>query len=519
MLVTSRIMAAVKNRWRALLAFPRRPPELAVRIGYNGLAQVAGVLVVLALTPLLLSRLGLDRFGIWSLALVVLNTLRLLDGGIAGSMARFYAIHAAGDERVEAGRLLVGSLLALALIGLLFSALMLPLAPEIVGLLNIPDHLHGEAIVTLRLVPALAAVALMGESTSALLVGHGRFKALAGTTWASAGAFAAGVVLLVGPGSHLEALMLVTGARFALLTAANLVAGARHISIGWPFVPTFATAREVGKFSSWMQLTAAVGFVNVQLDGLVIAAILPVRYVGLYQIGFQVASAVRSLPLYAFPPLLTRLTTIFRLEGSARVALEFERLESRWLPDVLGHGLVAVAAVGFSIVAWLGDGYVLSGATAAVLLAAYVLHVGLTGMRTCYVRAIGKPSLETRSSIAWSLINLVITVPLVLWLGLLGAVASTAISGMIASVYFISLCRAREGLPIVRPDRRWLTIAAIAVVITIAGELAILQTGYHGFLALLLSGVPALLGWALIATRLRQGTEPAPVSRRAPARP
>ena len=75
----------------------RRPPELAVRVGFNGLAQLAPVIVVLALTPLLLDRLGLDRFGIWSLTLVALNTLRMLDGGVAASLARFFAIHAAHE--------------------------------------------------------------------------------------------------------------------------------------------------------------------------------------------------------------------------------------------------------------------------------------------------------------------------------------------------------------------------------------------------------------------------------------
>jgi hypothetical protein len=38
--------------------------------------------------PLLLHRLGLDRFGIWSLALVVLSTLAALDRGVSSSSAR-----------------------------------------------------------------------------------------------------------------------------------------------------------------------------------------------------------------------------------------------------------------------------------------------------------------------------------------------------------------------------------------------------------------------------------------------
>jgi O-antigen/teichoic acid export membrane protein len=469
------------------------------------------VIVVLAITPLLLDRLGLDRFGIWSLALVVLNTLRLLDGGIAASVARFYAMHAARDERVDAGRLLVGSLLSLALIGVALSFAMYPLAPSIVDLLDVPADLEGEAALVLRWVPALAALALMGESTSALLVGHGRFRALAATMWTSAGAFAVAVVVLVDPGAHLEALMVATALRFVVLVAANLLLGAEHVAIRWPFLPSLTTAREVGSYSSRMQLSALTGFVNSQLDALVIAAVLPVRYVGLYQIGLQVSSAVRSLPLFAFPPLLTRLTTIFRLEGREEAGAEFERLERRWLPAVLGYGVVAIAAIGFSVPVWLGDRYVLSGAVAGVLLAGFTVHVGLTGMRTCYVRAVGRPGLETRCSTAWTVVNLLLTVPLVLLFGVVGVVAATAVAGMVASVYFVYLCRGRERLPTVLPDRRWWLLAAAAVAVTVAGELAIVYTDFHGFLALALTGIPALVAWGIVAGGLRlvPGARPA----------
>lgn len=503
----------MKNRWRTLRALVAQPPELAVRVGFNGLAQVAPVVVVLAITPLLLSRLGLDRFGIWSLALVVLGTLRLLDGGIAASLARFYSIHAAHDERVDAGRLLVGSLLFLAFIGVALTFAMYPLAPTIVDLLGIPAHLEGEAALVLRWVPALAALALMGESTSALLVGHGRFKALAATMWTSAGAFAVAVVVFVDPGAHLDTLMVATAFRFVMLAAANLLFGAKHVSIRWPFLPSLATARELGSYSSRMQLSAVTGFVNTELDALVIAAVLPIRYVGLYQIGMQVASAVRSLPLYAFAPLLTRLTTIFRLEGREEAAVEFERLERRWLPAVLGYGVVAISAVGFSVPVWLGDRYALSGAVAAILLAGYIVHVGLTGMRTCYVRAVGRPGLETRCSTAWTVVNAVLTVPLVLLAGVVGVVAATAVAGMVASVYFVSLCRRKERLPTVGLDRRWWLLATAGAALTVAGELAILYTDFHGFLALALTGIPALIGWAIVAGGLRQvpGARPATV--------
>ena len=122
------------------------------------------------------------------------------------------------------------------------------------------------------------------------------------------------------------------------------------------------------------------------------------------------ASAARSVPLYAFSPPLTRLTMTFRREGRAAAGDEFRRLERIWVPSVFGYGVVAIAAIGFAVTVWLGDDFVLSGVTAVVLLTGYIVHVGLTGMRTCYVRAVGRPGLEARYSTVWTIFTSLILV-------------------------------------------------------------------------------------------------------------
>jgi O-antigen/teichoic acid export membrane protein len=237
------------------------------------------------------------------------------------------------------------------------------------------------------------------------------------------------------------------------MAACGLILAKTHLAVERPLVPSWSIVREVGRYASRMQLVAMTGFVNAELDGFVIAAVSPVRYVGLYNIGLKAASAARSVPLCAFSPLLTRLTTTFRREGRAAAAVEFEYLERRWFPSVLGYGVLALSAIGFSVTIWLGDDYVLSGVTAVVLLTGYIVYVGLTGMRTCYVRAIGRPGLEARYSTVWTVCNAALTVPLALAAGMIGVVSATAATGIVASVYFVLLCRWAERLPFYLPRR------------------------------------------------------------------
>jgi O-antigen/teichoic acid export membrane protein len=495
----SRFMAAMTKGSDMLRRLVARPSELAMRVGFNGIAQIAPIIVVFALTPLLLQRLGLDRFGVWSLALIILSTLILLDGGVSASLARFFAIDAARGDRANSGRLLVGSFVLFTALGLVVSLAAFPIAPIAVAYLNVPSELDGEAVSALRWLPALAALALMAYSAAALLQGNGQFRALAASTVASSGMFAVAIVFLVEPGGHIHALLIATAVRYLALMFGSLALGARNVSIRWPLFPSRVIQRELWRYSSRMQLSAVTGFVNVQMDAVVIAAVLPVRYVGLYSIGLQAASAVRSVPLYVFAPVLTLLTRTFRREGPKGAAREFEGLERRWLPAVLGFGVIAVAAIGFSVPVWLGDSYVLSGVTAAILLAGYVAHVSLTGMRTCYVRAVGSPGLETRYSLVWTIGNALFTIPAALLAGLVGVVGVTAITGVIASVYFVDLCRRREGLPVIVPGRRWWGLATVGATVTIVGELLIVQTDLHGFGALALTGLPAIVGLLVFA--------------------
>jgi O-antigen/teichoic acid export membrane protein len=472
-----------------------------VLVGFNGIAQIAPIMVAFALTPLILDRIGLDRFGIWSLALVVLGTLTTLDAGISASLARFFAIYAARDGRADTGRLLLGALVLFTGLAVLLTTIAFPIVPPAVEALNIPAGLHDEAIMVLRWLPPLAGLGLMADAAAAVLQGNGQFRALAAAMLASSGAFALAVILLLDEGPSLDTLLVATALRYGVLAVVSLALAAHRVTFRRPLLPSRATWSELWRFSSRMQLSSLAGFVNSQLDALVIAAVLPVRYVGLYGIGMQAAAAARSVPLYAFAPLLTLFSRTFGEHGREAAAAEFERFENRWLPGVMGYGLVAVAAIGFSVPIWLGDDYHLAGLTAAILLAGYTVHVGLTGMRTCYVRAIGRPGLETRYSSVWMIGNAAITIPCALLAGMLGVVGATALTGIVASVYFVVLCRRREQLPVVVPGRRSWAWAAVTVAITVVGELAILATGLHGFFPLALTLLPPAAALLMLVGR------------------
>ncbi|MET9115321.1 oligosaccharide flippase family protein [Streptomyces longwoodensis] len=478
--------------------------RLLPAVGFSAAAQAAPQVTNLVLTPYLVAHLGLDRFGVWSLVLVLLATLTVLDGGVGASLARFHAHRAARGDRDGAGRLVLASLAVFVCFGTLVTGLCVLLGPALVAAVHLPPGLRPEAQRLLVVLGPLLTLALASSSASALLQAHGRFRTLAAVSGGSCLTYAVAVTALVRDGGDLTLLALLTAGRYLLMTVGGLAAGARHLRLRRPLWPPRAERREFGGYALRMQLSGFTVFLNGEIDALVVAALLPVRYVGVYAAGYQAAMGLRSLPLFAVPPMLTRVTHVFARDGLAGAVREFHLLQARWRPAVLTYGVVTTAAVGLAVRAWLGPELALAGAVAAVLMAGYTVQVALTGVRTCFVRAVGRPGHETRYSWCATVVNLALTVPLALALGVVGVVLATAVGVTVGSLYFVVLCRRSAGLRDRPLPARWLPATALATAVAVAGDLLVLCLGRHGVLPLLLAALPVLAGLAVAAALLAQ---------------
>jgi O-antigen/teichoic acid export membrane protein len=322
------------------------------------------------------------------------------------------------------------------------------------------------------------------------------------TTASAQISYAAAAFVLLRPGDPVSVLVWVLAIRYVAGLIVGFALAGRLVRLRRPLLPSRAERAAFLAYAGRMQLSSITSFLNGEVDALVVAALLPVRYVGLFAAAHQVATAARSLPLFAFPPLLTTFANSFAQRGEPGALAEFVRIQSRWLPVVLGYTVVATSAAAFVVPIWLGDGFQLAGVIAAILTFGYGLHVALTGIRTCFARSIGQPGLETRYSIFSTIVNVMLTVPLALIFGVVGVVIATAVALTSASVYFVWLCRpfgVRDRLPALR----WWPAIALAGCVTAAGEAGVRSLDWHGPLAVAAAGVPALLGLALLALQWR----------------
>ena len=476
---------------------------LVRRVGWSGLAQILPQLTQLVLTPYFIHVLGLDGFGLWSLVLVFVATLTALDGGICASLARFFAVHTANDDPAAAGRLLLTATAVFVLLSVVVSGLAVGLAPLVAGWLDLAPALRGQAIEALRWLGLLVFLALLNGAMVALLQANHRFGRLTAATAAAQLAYVVAAFALLRPVDTVTVLVWVLAIRHVVGMVVGFTLSGRLVRFRRPLVLARAERTALRKYAGWMQLSSMTSFLNGEADALVVAALLPVRYVGIFAVAHQVASAARSIPLFAFPPFLTTLANAFARRGQPGALAEFDRIQPHWLPLVLGYSAVATCAAVFAVPIWLGDDFQLAGVLAAILTIGYGLHVALTGIRTCFVRSIGRPELETQYSVFSTILNVVLTVPFVLAFHVVGVVSATAVALTSASLYFVWLGRP-FGLHDKLPQPRWWLAIALAAGVTILGEFGVRHTGWHGPLAVAVAGVPALLGLLVLLLPLRR---------------
>jgi O-antigen/teichoic acid export membrane protein len=483
------------------------PSALAKRVGWSATGQLAPQVAQLALTPFILHRLGLDRYGVWALAGVAVTFVSNLDGGIGASLSWFFAVHKERGDEEAAARLAATTTVVFALLGALLTLALTIGLPSLLEVSHIPVRLWSEALSVRGLVGGLFALGLLSSVPASVLSAHDRFDLLGVISLVRVAVNAALTLALVPGPAGLHGLFVAGVAAQLLGFLAMTAASARMLSLRGIGPMAREEVSMLGSYALRMQGSSLARLANVELDAVVISALLPVRMVGIYSIGENAAGAVRMLPVYALGPIFTRMARRFGVHGRDGAVDEYRSLNRAWITMVTGYVAIGMATLAFGVRSWLGPEYVTAGYVAVVVFFGYGVNL-ITGVGTTLARAVGKPGLETRYGAWTTVVNLLLTVPLGLLFGIWGIIGATAIASVTGSIYFTRILRGGVGgefeppLAGIRPVAMLLAAAG-----ALLGEVLLLRVEVFGPDGLLLAGAPALLAFVAFTAGVRGSGE------------
>ena len=131
--------------------------RLVSGIIWNGLGRGLPLLLALVITPFLVGALGVERWGLFTLALALIGIFGVFDLGLGMALTRGVS-EKLGTGAIDEARAMIGAtLLALLGVSSIIAAALFLTVPWLVGrFLNVPEALQQEAITAFQMLAAPA---------------------------------------------------------------------------------------------------------------------------------------------------------------------------------------------------------------------------------------------------------------------------------------------------------------------------------------------------------------------------
>jgi O-antigen/teichoic acid export membrane protein len=400
---------------------------------------------------------------VWTLGLTLVLYVATAEAGLGPAVQRFVAV-AAGAGRTEGvARILRTTLALYAVAGIVVAGACALLAPALTNLLDVPSSLRQDATTMFRLVGLVIIVALLVAALGNVQQGLERFRSYAVSAVVGSLVFLGLIVALLEAGQGLPGLALAAAGQQAAMLAVRLVALRDVLRARSRSGVAVHERRSILAFALRLQVSVLSTMINTQTDKLVVGAVTTPATLGLLGIGSQIAEAGRLVGGAALSPLISRLAATHGEAEPGALAALFARLHRLWLLVITGATIIGAASLYPLIAAWLGPGHGRAALYGGFLVVAYGLNL-LSGTGVAYLRAIGRPSLESRYGAVLIVANVAFTIICGLSFGAVGVVAATMLAYAVGTAwFFLRLERAAPelaGTPLLPPP----AAAAIALV-------------------------------------------------------
>lgn len=391
--------------------------RLARNAIWNLFSLTAPMVVALGAIPALIRALGAERFGILTLAWMLIGYCSLFDLGLGRALTKLVSQGSgpepdSGNDPGLASTVWTALALmtALGCVGaLIFAAGSGLLAHSV---LNIPVALRPETIVALRWIAAAIPLVTLTAGLRGILEARQRFGSLSIVRTVT------GVLTFGGP---LVAARLLGGLPAVVFTIAliRLLSLIAHIILCAVLEPEllrdrrfrFRQAGPLFRFGGWLTLSSLLSPLMASMDRFLVGMFLPLTNVAYYATPYEIVTKLQVIPAAVTGVLFPAFSSsLVNFPERAR------RLYTRGLCVILGiltpltAMVVVFAYPGMRF--WLGEEFASHGYRVLQLLAVGVLINAAAHVPSSFLQASGRPDVNAKLH----MIEFPLYIPLVCWL-------------------------------------------------------------------------------------------------------
>ncbi|MSR05532.1 MAG: flippase [Gemmatimonadetes bacterium] len=423
---------------------------------WNLLGTGLPMVVALVAVPRLVHGLGTARFGILSLAWIVVGYFSLFDLGLGRAMTQLVAEKLGKGQTDQVPAVVWASMTLMAALGVAGAGVISVLSPWLVGsVLEIPVELKAETLPAFYLLALSIPVVISTTGLRGILEAHQRFD-LANIVRVPLGAITyLGPLLMLSYSNTLPSMVLVlVAARFLslvvyLVMCLTLYPDLRRRA---PLAPELM--RRLLSFGGWMTVSNIAGPLLLYLGRLQIAVLVSASAVAYFSAPYDVVINLLVIPGVVVTVLFPALTLMLQRdvrEAGALYRRSMLQLGLVMLP--LAVATIILAKPGLA--RWINEEFSSNGYRVAQLLAGGVFINSFGHVSQALIQAYGRPDLTAKLHIA----ELVLYVPYSWWLiesqGITGAAVAWVIRVTISTVVLAIIAQRCLAGSLVRS--RWAT--------------------------------------------------------------
>jgi len=359
----------------------------------HGLPLIVAVVTI----PFVIRGLGIERFGLLSLAWVVLGYFAIFDLGLGRATTKFVAEALGKGEEDQIPRLVWTAVTIQAFFGLLGAVVLASITPLLVErILNIPPELIKEAKDTFYLLAFSIPVVLVSSSFSGILEAAQRFDLVNAIRIPSSTlTFLLPLVGLI-LGFNLPGIVvLILLARVGSL-AAFVVLNIRITPQLKRYSGSFTLLPRLFSFGGWVTVSSIVVPILGYLDRFLIASLLSMAAVAYYSVPYEM---VTRLWIFAASLVATLFPAFSALEGikdRQRLGFLFARAV-KYILMVLGPVVLIIGLFAQDILrVWLGADFAVKSAVVLQIFALGVLINSLAWIPCALLQGTGRPDLPAK---------------------------------------------------------------------------------------------------------------------------
>lgn len=363
---------------------------------WNAAGRGLPLLVALALTPLLVAALGLERWGLFTLALAMVGVFGVFDFGVGAALTRGIAERLGTDREAECATLAAAALVALLAISTPLAALLWFAMPMLVAHgLAVPPGLAAEATAGFRVLVAAAPLVVVNAALWGILAAFQRFRAANLVSVPVAILYYLAPLLVLTVWDSLVAVMLV-------LVGCRLLNTLAYAWLARPLLPgltlrgaTPALVAPLLRLGGWMTLSSLLGQALTYADRFLIGALLSLTAVAYYATPLDLVLRAWILPVAVAQALLPAMAGGFAARPAETAVLL--RRGALLIAVLVFPACLALAAAGPTLLGlWLGPDFAAGGGAVLRILGVGVLFSCAAFAPNALLEAIGRPDAVAR---------------------------------------------------------------------------------------------------------------------------